>query len=162
MDHITPKIQIEDHGLYTIETNIQSLVEQIFTIEPMQEFSLGLELESDLEGASPEEQARTIFEILASILMKGVKVKYGNDTDPRRLTPNQIDVLKRHFQSFGWTFKIETTSIETDESDEYRGDYTPGNIEWYRIRLPDQEYEVKHDIIFTHHKSDFSGRVYNV
>lgn len=161
---IRPDVVTEDCGVYSIETNIQALVEQVFRVDPAPACSLGLQLESELENNSLEEQSRTVFEILASILVKGLKFKYGDDTDPRRLSANQIAVLKEYMQSFGWNFKIETTSIDIDEeADDYREGRTPKEIEWYRLRLPDPEFKVKHDITFTHYNAPvLSGKVHQV
>ena len=109
-----------------------------------------MDVDTGMEHTTPEDSARISFEVLMQILLKGMRVKYGDNTDPRRLSESQINTLKEYMRSFGWDFKV--LSIE-DESTYHRSKFTPKDIDWYRLRLPDPEMGVNHDIIFTSYKN---------
>jgi len=53
-------------------------------------------------------------------------------------------------RSFGWDFTIQSTPQDKD-IDEERSKYTPEQVEWYRLRLPDPENGLKHDISFNYY-----------
>lgn len=129
-----------------VETNIPYIAQQVFSIPPGPPCSIGLQLDTDVNDGRDEDQARTIFEILMTLTLKGMRVKYGENTDPRRLSEQQISTLQDYMKSFGWTFKIISSSEEENTN---RDMYNPTQIEWYRLRLPDPEYKLNHDIVFS-------------
>ena len=136
IDSVIPGVQIE--------SNIPQLAEQLFSSPAGEPFSVGLQLDTeDVENRSPE-QAQTIFEVLAHILLYGVRVKYGEDQDPRRLNETQIYDLNKYMRSFGFNIVLNTYSIE--ETMEDPEGYSPTDIEFYRLRMIDPEIHVWHDI----------------
>ena len=129
---------------YQIESNIPQLAEQIFSQLPQPAFSIGLELETnDVQQRSPQ-QAQTIFEVLAHVLLYGIKIKYGEEQDPRRLEPQQIQTITEYMRSIG--FNVVLTSFPLDHKMEDPQGYVPTNIEYYRLRMVDDEAKVWHDI----------------
>ncbi len=148
---IEPSIQREFDGSCVVDTNLQEIVQQVFSIPPRPACSFGLiDIDTGEDNQTLEESARTVFEVLMSLTLKGMRVKYGDGIDPRRLTNAQIDTLKEYLRSFGWDFKIQSSPInDSTVSDEHRAKYTPKDVDWYRLRLPDYEYNLNHDIIFS-------------
>jgi len=128
----------------TIESNVPQLAEQLFSIPPKEPFTVGLQLETEgVTNRSPEE-AQTIFEVLAHMLLYGVKVKYGEAQDPRKLNEQQVDILNKYMRSFG--FNIVLTSYSMDQKMEDPENYTPTDIEFYRLRMIDPDEGIWHDI----------------
>ena len=128
----------------TIESNVPQLAEQLFSVAPKDPFTVGLQLETEgVTGRSPQE-AQTIFEVLAHMLLYGVKVKYGQTQDPRKLNDQQVDTLNKYMRSFG--FNIVLTTYSTEEKMEDPENYTPTDIEFYRLRMIDPDLGVWHDI----------------
>ena len=87
--------------------NISEIAKNIFTKEPQQTGSIQLELEkSDLNN---------LFEILTLILLEGITIKYGEDTDltylndlnTRQINDNFFLKFKEYFNSFGFDINME-------------------------------------------------------
>lgn len=136
----------------TIESNIPSLAQQLFSMPPGKPFSIGLQLETgDVESRSPE-QAQTIFEVLAHLLLYGIKVKYGEQQDPRRLNETQIETITEYMRSFG--FNVILTSYPIEQTMDDPEEYTPNDIEFYRLRMIDPDMGVWHDIKIEHYQPD--------
>lgn len=134
-----------------IESNVPQLAQQIFSKPPGKPFSIGLELETDdVESRSPE-QAQTIFEILAHLLLYGVRVKYGEEQDPRRLTESQIYTINEYMRSFGFNLVLNTYDVE-QKMDDPEG-YTQTDIEFYRLRMLDPDRSIWHDIKIEYYKN---------
>lgn len=146
-DFDTPSnIEIIDSVLpgSTIESNIPHLAQQLFSKPPGQPFTIGLQLETDdVQQRSPE-QAQTVFEVLAHLLLYGIRVKYGEDQDPRRLNKSQIETITAYMRSFGFNVTLNSYSIEEDMNDPEG--YKPTDIEFYRLRMIDPDVGVWHDI----------------
>jgi len=162
---VEPKVQTEFDGSAVVDTNLQEIVDQVFSIPPRPACSFGLvDVDTGEDNQTPEEAARTVFEVLMTLTLKGMKVKYGQEVDPRRLSESQIDTLKEYLRSFGWDFKILSTSMDdSSESEEHRSKFTPKDVDWYRLRLPDFEYKLNHDIVFNAYRPPvIGGRLYNV
>lgn len=135
---------------YQIESNIPQLAEQIFSNPPTAPFSIRLELETnDVQQRSPE-QAQTIFEVLAHLLLYGIKIKYGEEQDPKRLSDSQISCITNYMNSIG--FNVVLKSYTLDQRMDDPKDYTPNDIEYYRLRMMDVEMGVWHDIKIEHYK----------
>lgn len=128
----------------SIQSNIPQIAQTLFGQPPSQPFTVGLELESpDIEHRTPEE-AQTVFEVLAHILLYGVRVKYGEQQDPRRLTESQLEEINKYLRSFGFNMVLNTYEMEIQMDNPE--DYTPNDIEYYRLRMIDSERGVWHDI----------------
>lgn len=130
---------------YQAESNIPSLAQQIFSKPPGPPQSIILQLENpeDIDNRSTE-QAQTVFEILAHLLLYGIKVKYGEDQDPRKLNPEQIQTINKYMNSCGFNIVVNTYSVnQTMEDPE---GYKSTDIEFYRLRMIDPELEIWHDI----------------
>ena len=127
-----------------IECNIPQIAEQLFSSPAREPFTVDIELETEnVENRSPE-QAQTIFEVLAHILLYGIRVKYGEDQDPRRLNETQINDLNKYMRSFGFNVVLNTYSVE-ETMDDPEG-YAQTDIEFYRLRMIDPDINVWHDI----------------
>jgi len=128
----------------TIESNVPQLAEQLFSKPASEPGTVLLQLETDDVADRSPEQAQTIFEILAHLLLYGVKVKYGQDQDPRKLTKIQLDTLNKYMQSFG--FNVVLNSYHIDETMDDPENYKPTDIEFYRLRMIDPDVGLWHDI----------------
>jgi hypothetical protein len=142
-----------EHPNSRIESNIPFLARQIFSQPPGPPFSVVLQLEdaNEIEDRSPE-QAQTVFEILAHILLEGIKVKYGKDKDPRKLNPEQIQTINKYMNSIGFNTVINTYTLE-QTMDDPEG-YKKTDIEFYRLRMIDPELHIWHDIKIEYLKVD--------
>lgn len=135
----------------TIESNVPQLAEQLFSKPAGEPCTVVLQLETDDVTDRSPEQAQTIFEVLAHILLYGVKVKYGQDQDPRKLNAAQINTLNKYMQSFGFNVVLNTYTMEERMDDPE--DYKPTDIEFYRLRMIDSDVGIWHDIKIESYKS---------
>ncbi len=135
-----------------IDSNIPDLAEKIFSQPPKEPFMINLELQMapDIVSRTPQE-AQTIFEVLSHMLICGIRVKYGEQQDPKRLTPLQIQTITKYMQSMGFNLVIRTYAThELMEEDNVANvapkKYKPTDIEFYRLRMVDNELGVWHDV----------------
>lgn len=151
-------IALNPYASTSIESNIPELAERIFSMNPYPPCSIGLELDIDNNPNGPDtsntpssEKTQTVFEILANILLCGIKIKYGEQQDPKRLNQKQIETLQAYMQSMG--FNVSITTFDTREKDvidayddQERETYKPTDLEYYRLRMADQELNLLHDL----------------
>lgn len=168
-NHSSSYISLNPYASTSIESNIPELAERIFSVNPYPPCSIGLELDIDAssdnsnkksnENLSNEisnenlssEKTQTVFEILANILLCGIKIKYGEHQDPKRLNEKQIETLQAYMRSLGFTISVTTFDLrEKDVIDAYddqeRETYKPTDLEYYRLRMADQELNLLHDL----------------
>lgn len=148
-------ISLNPYASTSIESNIPELAERIFSVNPYPPCSIGLELDIDASSNDSSEisseKTQTVFEILANILLCGIKIKYGEHQDPKRLNEKQIETLQAYMRSLGFTISITTFDLrEKDVIDAYddqeRETYKPTDLEYYRLRMADQELNLLHDL----------------
>lgn len=159
-------ISLNPYNRSTIESNIPQLAEQIFTKPPGQPFTIGLELDID-DGENTEKspaKTQTIFEVLANILLYGIKVKYGEQQDPKRLNEKQIDTLRQYMNSMGFDVVLSSFRLVDKETikiydDNERETYKPTDLEYYRLRMIDAELGFLHDLKIVSYKPLFETRV---
>lgn len=154
-------ISLNPYASTSIESNIPELAERIFSVNPYPPCSIGLELDIDAstntdsndmtQHQESSEKTQTVFEILANILLCGIKIKYGEQQDPKRLNEKQIETLQAYMRSLGFTISI-TTFVLNDQDvidaydDQERETYKPTDLEYYRLRMVDKEINLLHDL----------------
>lgn len=154
-------VSLNPYGSASIESNIPELAERIFSVNAQPPCTIGLELDIDgdnlntnnnqLTTQEKTEQTQTVFEILANILLCGIKIKYGEQQDPKRLSEKQIDTIKSYMRSMGFDVFITSFELSDKETiDSYdqleRETYKPTDLEYYRLRMVDEELNFLHDL----------------
>lgn len=152
----------------SIDSNIPELAEKIFSQPPKEPYTINLELQMapDIGSRTPAE-AQTIFEVLSHMLMCGMRVKYGERQDPKHLTPQQIDTLNKYMRSMGFNVVVnayETHELmdETNPANIAPKQYKPIDIEFYRLRMVDNEHGVWYDIKIEPYRAPMGGRGNNM
>lgn len=136
---------IDSLGNYQVESNIPSLAKILFSRSAGPPFSAVLQLEdADSIADRSTEQAKTVFEILAHLLLYGIKTKYGEDQDPRKLNSEQIKTINEYMNSLGFNVVVNTYDV-SQTMDDPEG-YKPTDIEFYRLRMIDPDLAIWHDI----------------
>lgn len=136
----------------SIDSNIPELAEKIFSQPPKDPYTINLELQMapDIGSRTPQE-AQTIFEVLSHMLLCGIRIKYGEQQDPKRLSPAQIEMMNRYMRSMGFNVVVRTyeTHEMLDEANPANiapKKYKPTDIEFYRLRMVDNELGIWHDL----------------
>ncbi len=136
----------------SIESNIPELAEKIFSQPSKDPYTINLELQMapDIISRTPQE-AQTIFEVLSHMLLCGIRIKYGEQQDPKRLSPSQIDTMNRYMRSMGFNVVVRTYQTheileESNPANIAPKKYKPTDIEFYRLRMVDNELGIWHDL----------------
>lgn len=142
-----PEITAIGDGKSTVvDSNIPLIAKQIFSGQPRPPYSCQLQLETDVSDVAEEGRARTIFEVLCTITLKGMRVCFGEDADPRRLSQSQVGLLCDYVKSMGWELRIDTSPLEVDVDS--AGETDPSKMEFYKLRLIDESAKKRSDITF--------------
>ena len=121
-EHFKPQTEQFDNGL---ETNIYAIAEQIFAQPPGPPYSIGLELDHDLE--SDEDPTLVVHEILTNLLIYGAHFKYGAQITLEQLSSAQLATLREYILSVGF----EPILHRSEDSDEgFEIEFTP-----YKVQL---------------------------
>jgi hypothetical protein len=152
-------VSLSPYNPALIDSNIPQLAQQIFSKPFQPPCTIMLELdakENDQEiPTRTASEAQTVFEVLANILLFGIRVKYGENQNPKKLNEKQILEMKGYMQSMGFDVTLRTYMLndpDTIRISEHieKEKYKPTDIEFYRLRMIDNELgegcDVLHDI----------------
>ena len=113
-----------------MDSNIDEIVEQIFSKPPGPPNSIQLQLEEQTaEIASQDGVENFIFSILCMITVKGIEKLYGHK-EIHALTEKQIHVIKRYVESYGYKLKIYANDTEFDP-----WELMKRNVQVYRFKI---------------------------
>ena len=85
-----------------MDPNISQIARVIFSKPPGAAGTMDLGLmECCPPDASQAEQSQIIFEVLITMFLEGIKVAFGSDTRPEKLTPAQMERVGNYFNSIG-------------------------------------------------------------
>jgi len=78
---------------------------------PAGSVQLGLE-DCAPPDAPPKMQAQILSEVLMLMFLEGVKVRYGEDKRPEKLTPAEIEALADYVRSYGFYILVRTNTLD--------------------------------------------------
>ena len=97
-----------------MESNLDQIARQIFSVPPKPERSIQLGLEECVEpNASLAEQMGTLAEILHELLREGIKVKWGAGQRMDELTLAQLGTLMEYVASYGYQLIVDSNPMRT-------------------------------------------------
>lgn len=97
-----------------MESNIDEIVEHIFSKPPGPPNSIQLQLEEQTAEIALEDGVENfIFSILCMITVKGIEKLYGHK-EIHNLTEEKINFIKLYVESYGYKLKIYANDTEFD------------------------------------------------
>lgn len=102
---------MENEDTEYIEGNGDDFLKYIFSSEPREKNSVKLELDPPDEGVK---LGLHIFQELLMVFTMGLKYLYseGDDLNISTISPQDIDKINKHFQSFGFSVLVEKFTIQ--------------------------------------------------
>ena len=102
---------MENEDTEYIEGNGCDFLKYIFSSEPREKNSVKLELDPPDEGVK---LGLHIFQELLMVFTMGLKYLYseGDDLNISTISPQDIDKINKHFQSFGFSVLVEKFTIQ--------------------------------------------------
>ena len=91
--------------------NIDSFIEKIFNEKPKDRKTINLEftdIESNIENKNLN---KIIFDELVYILTKGIKILYKKNIDIEFVTNDDIKIINKYFNSFGFNINLKISNI---------------------------------------------------
>lgn len=98
-----------------MEGGIKQLAEFLFTSDtPKPPRSIRLQLEETAVpgDSTPAYRNRVVSDMLMTLLMEGVRIKHGEDTNPSRLSKEQLKHLGQYIQSCGYTVQVRSAPLD--------------------------------------------------
>ena len=93
-----------------MENSIDSFIKKIFSESPKERNSVKLEFTGVDEINDVKKLNKIIFEELVYILTKGVKILYKKNVDIENVTDNDINILNKYFNSFGFKINLKISN----------------------------------------------------
>ena len=102
---------MENEDTEYIEGNGDDFLKYIFSSEPREKNSVKLELDPPNEGVK---LGLHVFQELLMVFTMGLKYLYseGDALNISTISPEDIDKINRHFQSFGFSVLVEKFTIQ--------------------------------------------------
>lgn len=105
--HYEPEAQKYDDGL---ETNLFSIAQQICSKPPQKPETIQLYLGHDCPSDMDKDKLE--YELLATFTMGCIKVLFGDNVNPMKLSEDNMSLLNQYLNSIGYQM---TTSVEETE-----------------------------------------------
>lgn len=112
-----------------MESNIDEIVEQIYSKPPRPPNSIQLQLEEQTADIALKGVDNFVFSILCMITVKGIEKLYGHK-DIHKLTENEINNIKLYVKSYGYKLNIYANDTEFDP-----WELMKRNIQVYRYKI---------------------------
>lgn len=106
-----------------LETNLRGVAQWIFSREPSPPYSVGLELDHPVN--STQDPAQVLQEMLTILLLFGVQIKYGRETNLSDLSSEQRQKIREYMWSVGFDVVL---TIDPDDQDNFKLDFRPYQV----------------------------------
>ena len=88
---------------------IDNFIEKVFRESPKEKNSISLEFDN-YENANENNLNKVIFDELVYVLTNGIKIIYGSNINIENISDNDIKLINKYFNSFGFMVGLKVTN----------------------------------------------------